>query len=127
MTRTEVLSDAILREPHPKYGKLTRGRFTLIQKYTADMDDGELANGIAWVICSRHYKAPELVTALAAEDPVNALRDIFEAEMHALEAAPFMTWFNAEIGATDAASTTAKEETGPGKSGAELQPVTPTC
>lgn len=124
MTRTEVLSDAILREPHPKYGKLTRGRFTLIQKYTADMDDGEAANGIAWVICSRDRNAPELVAAFNAENPVDALKEIFETQMHALEAAPFMAWFNAEIGATDAASTTAKEETGPGKSGVEHQPAT---
>jgi hypothetical protein len=126
MTRTKVLSDAILRDPHPKYGKLTRGRFTLIQKYACGLEDDDLANGIAWVICSRHHRAPEIVTAFASEDPVSALRDIFEAEMHALEYEPFMEWFNAEIGATDAASTTAKEETGPGKSGAEHQPVTPT-
>lgn len=115
MTRNEVLSDAILREPHPKYGKLTRGRFTLIQKYTADLEDGELANGIAWVICSRDRSSPELVAAFNANSPVVALKEIFEADMHALEAAPFMAWFNAEIGATDAASTTAREETGPGK------------
>ena len=115
MTRIEVLSDAILREPHPRYGKLSRGRFTLIQIYTADMDDGELANGIAWVICSRDRNAPELTAAFASEAPVDALKEIFESGMHALEAAPFMAWFNAEIGATDAASTTAKEETGPGK------------
>ena len=115
MTRTEVLSDAILRDPHPKYGKLTRGRFTLIQKFTADMEDGEAANGIAWAICSRDRNAPEPVAAFNAESPVDALREIFEREMHALEAGPFMAWFNAEIGATDAASTTAKPETGPGK------------
>jgi hypothetical protein len=115
MTRTEVLSDAILREPHPKYGKLTRGRFTLIQKYTSDMEDGEIANGIAWVICSRDRSSPDLLAAFNADDPVAELTAIFETEMHALEAAPFMAWFNAEVGATDAASTTAKEETGPGK------------
>jgi len=126
MNRTEVLSDAILREAHPKYGKLTRGRFTLIQKYTADMEDGELANGIAWVICSRDRKDPALVAAFNAESPVDALRDIFESEMHVREAEPFMAWFTAELGATDAASTTAKEETGPGKPAAEPQLATHT-
>ena len=115
MTRTEVLSDAILRDAHPKYGKLTRGRFSLIQKYTSELEDGEVANGIAWVICSRDRNAPELAAAFASETPQDALRDIFENDMHALEAGPFMAWFNAEMGATDAASTTAKEETGPGK------------
>jgi hypothetical protein len=35
--------------------------------------------------------------------------------MHATEAQPFLAWFNAEIGAVDAASTTAKEDTTPGK------------
>lgn len=124
MTRTEVLSDAILREPHPKYGKLSRGRFTLIQKYTANLEDGEAANGIAWVICTRDKNAPELVAAFNAEDPVAALVAIYEDQMHATEPGPFMAWFRAELDATDAASTTAKEEVGPGKSVAEPQPAT---
>lgn len=115
MTRTEVLSDAILREPHPKYGKLSRGRFTLIQKYTEGMEDNLLANGIAWVICTRPKSDPALVAALLAENPTDALKDIYEDEMHAMEGGPFMAWFTAEMTATDAASTTAKEETGPGK------------
>jgi hypothetical protein len=117
MNRDEILSDAILREPHPKYGKLTYGRFSRIQKLTAGIgdDDTALANGIAWVICTREKNAPELVAALATEAPVEALRDLFEEEMHATEATSFLAWFNAEIGAADAASTTSKEETGPGK------------
>ena len=129
MTRDEILSDAITREPHPKYGKLTYGRFSRIQSLTAKIgdddvevvllegsdDDTALANGIAWVICTREKTAPELVAALATEDPVEALRDIFEDGMHATEATAFLAWFNAEIGAADAASTTSKEETGPGK------------
>jgi len=121
MNRSETLSDAILREPHPKYGKLTQGRWNLIQKYTAGMEDGAAANGIAWVICSRHHRDPGLQAAFGAENPQEALQDIFESEMHVLEGEAFMAWFTAELGATDAASTTAKEETGPGKSESEPQ------
>jgi len=114
MTRQDALGEAILREPHPVYGKLTYGRFTRIQNLTRELPEGDsaLANGIAWVICTRDRNDPKLVAALAAPDPREALRDIFEEGMHATEA---LAWFNAEIGAVDAASTTAKEDTTPGK------------
>lgn len=117
MTRQDALGEAILREPHPVYGKLTYGRFSRIQNLTRELPEGDsaLANGIAWVICTRDKSDPELVAALAASDPREALRDIFEEGMHATEAQPFLAWFNAEIGAVDAASTTAKEDTSPGK------------
>jgi hypothetical protein len=119
MTRDEILDDAIVRQPHPVYGKLTQGRWKLIQKFTKDLPhaDPEPVNGIAWVLCTRSKDDAELVAAMNAEDPVAALVSIYEENMHVLEAKPFLSWFNAELGAGEAAATTAKEDTSPGKSG----------
>lgn len=118
MNRQEVLSDAILREPHPKYGKLSYGRFSLIQKLTASLPEDATveSNSVAWFVCTRPKNDPSLQAALASEKPVESIMEIVGEEMHATEAGPFLAWFNAELGATDAAATKEKEQTGPGKS-----------
>jgi hypothetical protein len=128
MTRQEVLGDAIVRPPHPKYGKLSYGRWERIKQLTKDIpeEDHGIANGIAWVVCTRDRNDTALVAACASSDPVAVLREIFEEDMHATEAGAFLAWFSAEMGAADAASTTAKEQSGPGKSDEAPQPSIPT-
>ena len=117
MTRSEILSEALLAPPHPRYGILSYGRFERIKKLSAmaDPEDSMFHTGIAWFICTRPHDDPKLLEILASADPLTPIREEWHHNMRAVESILFIEWFNGEMMATEAASTKPREESVPGK------------
>lgn len=128
MNRTEVLRDSMLAGPHPKYGVLSYGRWMRIRALCSNVSEDEtvIHNQVAWFVCTRHYQDPVLLSVLEQEDPVAAIVALCEDLIHVTEMKPFLDWFNAELNATDAATTKPKEDTGPGKPADDQPAASPT-
>lgn len=104
----------MLAGPHPKYGRLSYGRWMKIRGLTEGRDT-VTQNQVAWFVCTHHFKDPELLRVLESANPVDLILDYCEENLPAPEMDEFLPWINERLTATDAATTKPKEDTGPGK------------
>lgn len=121
MTRSDILSAGMLRQPHPLFLPLSYGRFIVINEAKKKIKDNPAANigdenGIAWVICTRPDNDPDLVAALAADDLVASFRPLWQDRVHVADMIEFTAWFDLEFATNDAAATTHKPDSRLGKS-----------
>jgi len=115
MNRHDIISEAILKPRHSRYLPLTYSRFLLISKVkeliTPDHGDiGAIGNACSWVLCTRSTHDPEVVAAMASEDPVAALGKLWEDALHVSEVIEFKEWFDGEFLATEMSATVAKPD-----------------
>ena len=120
MTRTEVLSAGMLRQPHPDFKPLSYGRWLLCESIREELlksgsNCGHTMRGCHWVICTRDENDAELVEALAAPDRIAALRPLWESSLHVSDATKFAQWWDNEISGNEAAATQHKPDSRLGK------------
>ena len=115
-TRHEILSDGMLRQSHPKFKPLSYGRWITLDGIRKEMVDagnecGHTLTGIRWVICTREANDPELVSALASADKIEAFKPLWQDALHVSDVADFTDWWDAEILGQEAAATIHKPDT----------------
>jgi hypothetical protein len=130
MTRNDILTGGMLRQPHPDYGILSYGRWITLESLRIELIEsgstcGHTLTGIRWVMCSRPHDDKELVAALASADKISALNTIWQRDLHISEVTRFVEWWEAEITGQEAAATTHKPDTRLGKS-TDQEEQTPT-
>lgn len=125
-TREKILSEGMLRDPHPVYGLLTYARWQRAMDLLERVGDGMTGHEMRaaqWVVCTRNASAPELDEVMVAEAPRSALRELWENSLHVSDIQEFAAWWDSEMEAANAAQTVHKPDSRLGKPAAPEEPT----
>ena len=110
MKRDDILSLAMTRQPHPKYGFLTALKHSVLMRlggriFSEERDVEDI--GTAWVVCVLPINDPLIEQAknVGGEDGCAILRPVWEDNLHTSEIVEFNEWFNLEIVGQNASAT----------------------
>lgn len=117
-TREDIISAALLKEPHPKYGFLDFGKWTALNLLQNRMLTEEPLRpediGEAWVVCTLGDDHEIVQKAIQGEK--DDMESAYKDGLHPSEMKPFMDWYDSEWLDAEAAATVDKKSKTSGKS-----------
>lgn len=114
MDRSKILSRALTRPPHPRYGVLTAFKYNLLHELEnprilyGDIKPGTIEQ--IWAVAVLDTEDPAVKAA--PDDGGAALKEVWLEHYHPSEMMDIIAWLDAELLGVDAAATEEKPERG---------------